>query len=261
MERVTDHAQAITAAHIDAAKETLVLSRTTHLDALGQRLREPRVARVVQAVLLGDADVPYDTDDFTYTVDLGLVVKEKSGATIANPLYREVLARELSYRTQSNLPEPWWPWARADGALDVPALVAAFIAWWRENAAVMEERANPDYLEAVPHLVFMAFLQRVVNGGGRITREYAAGRGALDLLLEYRGEKHVFEIKRVPARHVSRERVREKGLVQLARYLDTVGVSEGWLLIFDQRAGESWEDRLTVENVEVGGKTLRVRGM
>ena len=223
--------------------------------------RIEQYARVVQAVLLGDAPVPYDSDDFTYTVDLGLIVHPKSGAAIANPLYREVLARELSYRVQQNLPEPWWPWARADGTLDVPALVAAFIQWWRENAAVLEERAERDYLEAVPHLVFMAFLQRVVNGGGRITREYAAGRGALDLLVEFGGEKHVFEVKRVPARHVAKERVRESGLSQLGRYLDTVGVTEGWLLIFDQRAGLSWEERLTTEDVTVSGKNLHVRGM
>ena len=260
-ERVRDRAVSIAAADIDAAKEALVLARTTHLDALGQLLKEPRVARVVQAVLVGDMEVPYDTDDYTYTVDLGLISDARSGATIANPLYREVLARELCYQTQRNLPEPWWHWSRGDGTLDVPALVAAFTGWWRENAAVLEERANRDYLEAVPHLVFMAFLQRVVNGGGRITREYAAGRGALDLLLEYGGEKHVFEIKRVPPRHIARDRVRAQGIAQLDRYLDTVGVTEGWLLIFDQREGLSWEERLTVEDVEVGERTVHVRGL
>lgn len=261
MQRVIDRSVPITAAHIDAAKEALVLARTTHLDALGQRLKEPRVSRVVQAVMLGDMPIPYASDDYTYTVDLGLIAYTVDGAVIANPLYREVLARELSYEVQLNLPRPGWTWARPDGTLNVPALVDAFTEWWRQSAAVLEERSEAGYREAVPHLVFMAFLQRVVNGGGRITREYAAGRGALDLLVEYQGEKHVFEIKRVPAAHVSRERVRVDGLKQITRYLDTVGVSEGWLLIFDQRAGMSWEARLTVEDVEVDGKWVRVRGM
>ncbi|GDX82681.1 hypothetical protein LBMAG42_44920 [Deltaproteobacteria bacterium] len=261
MRLVLDRSVPITAADIDVAKEALVLARTTHLDALGQRLRDPRVAPVVQAVLVGDMELAYASDDYTLCLDLGLVADTKSGATIANPLYREVLARELSYQTQRNLRDAWWKWSRADGTLDVPALVEAFTEWWREHAAVLEERAERGYLEAVPHLVFMAFLQRVVNGGGRITREYAAGRGALDLLLEYEGEKHVFEIKRVPARHVSLERVRAEGLKQTASYLDTVGVSEGWLLIFDQREGRSWEERLTTEDVDVGGKWVRVRGM
>ena len=260
MELVRDRVLPITAEHMDAAKETLILSRTTHLDALGQRLRESRVAAVVQAVLLGDAAISYASDDYTYVVDLGLVADDKNGATIANPLYREVLARELSYEAQRNLPQPWWKWDRPDGTLDVPALVEAFLEWWRENAPIIEERAERGYVEAVPHIVFMAFLQRVVNGGGRITREYAAGRGALDILLEYAGEKHVFELKRVPPRHVSRERARANGLTQIARYLDGVGAKEGWLLLFDQRPGLSWEDRLTAEDVEVDGKLVRVRG-
>ena len=260
MELVTDRAEPVTAEHVDAAKEALILSRTTHLDALGQRLKEPRVARVVQAVLLGDMEILYETDDYSYVLDLGLVSDNKNGATIANPLYREVLARELSYRTQRNLPPPWWPWSRPDGRLDVPALVQAFLDWWRENAPIIEERADRNYIEAVPHIVFMAFLQRVVNGGGRITREYAAGRGALDILLEYGGERHVFELKRVPPRHVSRDRVRAQGLTQIARYLATVGVPDGWLLIFDQRAGLNWEERLTVEDIVADGKLVRVRG-
>ena len=63
VELVPDREQPITAAHVDAAKEALILARTTHLDALGQRLREPRVARVIQAVLVGDMPVAYASDD------------------------------------------------------------------------------------------------------------------------------------------------------------------------------------------------------
>ena len=71
---------------------------------------------------------------------------------------------------------------------------------------------------------------------------------------------NVFEIKRVPPRHVAWAQVRERGIAQVARYMDTVGVREAWLLIFDQRAGRSWEDCLTVEDVDVDGKLVRVRG-
>ena len=54
---------------------------------------------------------------------------------------------------------------------------------------------------------------------------------------------------------------RSEGLKQLAGYLSTVGVNAGWLLIFDQRPGGSWEERLTVEEVDTGGRRVRVRGM
>ena len=55
------------------------------------------------------------------------------------------------------------------------ALLKEFQKFWRRNGELWEAKA--DYTEAFPHLLLMAFLQRVVNGGGRIEREYAAGRG------------------------------------------------------------------------------------
>ena len=250
----------VTAGHIDQAKERLLRSRTTHLDALGQRLKDARVAPILRAMLLGDERINYESDDFDYCVDLGLVRRSPDGAEVANPLYREVLARQLSYNEQENLPSPWWKWQAADGSIDMPALMEAFFEWWRENAEIAMEHNPVDYREAVPHLCMMAFLQRVVNGGGRIQREFAAGRGAVDLVVEYGGKRTVIELKRVAPTHSSLETVRRKGLVQLQSYLDRLGETEGWLLIFDQRAGLSWEQRLWTETVQVEGKTIWLRG-
>ena len=39
------------------------------------------------------------------------------------------------------------------------------------------------YREAGPQLLLQAFLQRIVNGGGRIEREYGLGRRRTDLLV------------------------------------------------------------------------------
>lgn len=260
MELLTDPAWPVTAEAIDQARERLILSRTTHLDSLAVRLKDERVARIVSAVLLTDGRIDYTHDDFQYVVDLGLIRRTPTGAEAANPIYREVLGRQLSYNYQENIPTPRWSWRTADGRLDMPVLVAQFLKWWRNNAAIVEEHADRGYLEAVPHLAFMGFLQKLVNGGGQVTREFAAGRGALDLLVEYAGQRHVIELKRIPPRHRTLEYVREEGLEQLTRYLDELGETEGWLLIFDQRTGKTWEERLWSEDLVVEGKTLHLRG-
>ena len=257
---VPDRAQPVTAAHVDAAKERLIQSRTTHVDALAHRLRDPRVSRVVLPILLGDGQIDYQHDDFTYTVDLGLVRRGLDGAEISNPLYREVLVRDLTTNRQENLPRPWWPWARRDGTLDMPALADAFTDWWRENAEMAERHADRGYIEALPHIALMAFLQRVVNGGGMISREYAAGRGRIDLLVEYAGERQAMELKRVFDGGRSPERVKAEGIAQLCGYLDRLGLAEGWLWIFDQRAGRTWEQRIWAESLTVHGKRLHLRG-
>jgi hypothetical protein len=241
------------------AREALIAARTTHLDALSERLKDTRVARVLEGVLLGDRALPVDTDDFVYTIDLGLVQDTPDGAQIANPMYREILTRVLSNKRQSAIPRPWWPWRRPDGGLDMGALVEAFLGWWTENEAMVKEEDAGAYPEAVAHLSFMAFLQRVVNGGGRVYREFAAGRGAVDLLVEYGGERFVVELKRVRPRHDSLERARERGAAQLSGYLQSLGLTEGWLIVFDQRdlppAARQWrEDR------PVDGLLLHLRG-
>lgn len=256
---VPDRSQPITRAHVDEARERLIRSRTTHLDSLAERLKEPRVATIVQAVLLGDEPVQVDTDDFQYVVDLGLVKRTSGGAEAANPLYREVLARQLSLNMQANLPVPWWPWASEDGRLDFPALLAAFRQWWRENADMLPPLAQ-GYPEAVPHLALCAFLQRVVNGGGRVHREFAAGRGAMDLLVDYGPDRFALEIKRVRTRD-SLDTIVARGVAQLGNYLGTVGLDHGWLLVFDVRPDRSWDDRLwTREETTRDGKRVVVLG-
>ena len=39
------------------------------------------------------------------------------------------------------------------------------------------------YKEAGPQLLLQAFLQRIINGGGRIEREYGLGKKRTDLLI------------------------------------------------------------------------------
>jgi hypothetical protein len=258
---VPDRTQTITRAHVDAAREQLIRARTTHLDSLAERLREPRVARIVQAVVLGDEpfSIVYSGDDFQYVEDLGLLRRGPDGAEPANPMYREILARQLSYDVQASVPKPSWSWATPEGRLDFPALLAAFRQWWRENAD-FAARPIPEYPEAVPHLALCAFLQRVVNGGGTVHREFAAGRGAMALLVEYGPDRFAVEIKRVRPRDAL-DSVVESGIAQLGRYLDTVGLDHGWLVVFDVRPDKSWDERLWSREASTrDGKRIVVLG-
>ncbi|MEL6346295.1 MAG: hypothetical protein AAFV53_24505 [Myxococcota bacterium] len=91
----------------------------------------------------------------------------------------------------------------------------------------------------MPHLTFMAFLQRVVSGGSTVLREYAAGRAAVDLVVTYGQDRFVIELKRAAAGVQGMDKAKENGSRQLANYLDTLDEEEGWLLIFDQRTSST----------------------
>ena len=189
----------VTADHVREARELLVQDRAVHLDSLAVRLRDPRVKKIVELILTGDMDPEIlQGDDFLLTQDLGLVTAENGSPEIANPIYREIIVRVLSAPYQLSIPTPEWQWQNDDGTLDMNALLREFQDFWAQHGEIWEVKA--DYTEAFPHLLLMAFLQRVVNGGGIIEREFAAGRGRVDIAVNYAGTWTVIEIKLVNRR-------------------------------------------------------------
>jgi len=247
--RLVTDGSAITADHIEAAKEELIKSRAVHIDSLAERLRDPKVKRIVQPILAGASDPTLaDGDDFRLCLDLGLVTLEDGVPSIANPIYREVLIRTLNYGQQLAIPAPEFRWTKDDGDLDLEALFDEFQVFWRRNGDLWEQKA--DYTEVFPHLLLMAFFQRVLNGGARLTREAAVGRERMDMLIEWKGFSHIIEIKLVHP-HDGREATLQSGLRQIARYADKVGHdATKTLVIFDRTpAGRTmpWEERLRRE--------------
>jgi hypothetical protein len=258
-ERVVDHdvmdrGVEVTAAHVDAAKEVIILERRTHIDSLVARLREERVRRIIAPMLVGGrATGDVLDDDFAYVVGLGLVQLREGQWVIANRIYQEVIPRALTFAQQGQIVVKPASFVRPDGSLDMGRLMADWQVFWREDGHLAAEGFG--YREAGPHLMLMAFLQRVINGGGRIQREYGLGRGALDLVVEWRGERHAIEVK---LRRDSE--TEERALEQVAQYLDQLGMDEGWLVMFDLRKGSSWEQRLTNRELEHSGKRVQVVG-
>ena len=253
--------ETVTIDHIREARELLIQERAVHLDSLAERLRDPRIKRIVELIFTGDMDPDLlRGDDFILAQDLGLVTAVGGSPEIANPIYREIIARILSYPYQLSLPEPEWRWQKPDGTLDMDALFREFQDFWSQHGDIWEEKA--DYTEALPHLLVMAFLQRVTNGGGRIEREFAAGRGRVDLAVLYGGVWTVIEIKLVGRR--GREATIEQGLTQISRYRDTVDPrAAAYLVVFDRTdAGRAkpWEERLTWETRDAPGGAVTVVG-
>jgi hypothetical protein len=256
--RVLDYEsrETVTAEHVSEAREQMITARETHLDALGKRLGDPRVKRVVQTVITGDMEPPLGrTDsDVELSLDMGLVRWDtRKGFVISNPIYEEILIRYLNSAYHDSTPPPSsWEWQNPDGSLDMDSLLREFQGFWREHSEIWEERA--DYTEAFPHLLLMAFLQRITNGGGNVERETAAGRGRLDLAVEYEKKWYILEIKIIHS-YSSPKAVMEKGLGQIRFYRDrTHPEAPAYLVIFDRRPGtkeKPWEERLGWE--EVGG--------
>ena len=248
------------------AREQLIRSRATHLDQLTDKLQEPRVHRVIASVLAGEEyDTTLPVDDLQYVQDMGIITLDRQ-VRISNAIYREVIPRELTWTRQLTISQetPWY--VRVDKRLDMPKLLRAFQQFFRENADAWIERFQ--YKEAGPQLLLQAFLQRIINGGGRITREYGLGMRRMDLYLEwplddalaFRGplQKVVLELK---IRRKALETTIAEGIEQTSSYAANCGAEEAHLLLFDRSGEQNWDAKIWERTEMCHGRVVQIWGM
>lgn len=262
MKHMRDRSKPITVEVIQQAKEELILRRDTHLDQLADKLREGRVRRVIEPLLAGEGeaqDIP--EPDITYVRDLGLISMSKPVA-IANGIYREIIPRELTWSTQEFLSQQTEWYVAPDGKLEMNKLLAAFQQFFREHSEHWVERF--DYKEAGPQLLLQAFLQRIVNGGGRIEREYGLGRKRTDLLVLWNPPDLAGGVQRVvlelklgnPHAHA----LLKRGLEQTAEYMDRCRAEEGHLVIFDRDPARTWDEKIFTRTEQHAGRVIQLWG-
>ena len=252
-----DRSRPIEVDDVYAAREELILSRRTHLDQLAHKLEEARVRRVVEPLLSG-GEARHQVRDLEYVRDLGLLAPD-SPPRMANPIYAEVVPRELGYVLQDSLDVQVAWYVDDDGSLNMTKLLTAFRTFFGEHSEHWLGRFS-DYPEAGPQLILQAYLHRVVNSGGRIEREYGLGRGRTDLLVLWPREagqpsdlweRFVIECKVLrDSDRKSLEWTVEHGVEQTLGYMAKCKAEEGHLVVIDRRAGveecrrsEGTEDR------------------
>ncbi len=258
----SDLSRPVGGADVLQARERLVVRRETHLDYLTRKLEEERVRRVVEPILSGAVESGHSARDLEYARDLGLVARD-APPRMANPIYAEVVPRELTWAIQEGLVQETAWYVDAEGGLDVVGLLAAFQRFFREHSEHWVQRFQ--YREAGPQLLLQAFLQRVVNSGGRIEREYGLGRGRTDLLVIWpkgeRLQRIVVECKVLHPRRSLQSTV-DEGIEQTAGYVDRCAADAGHLVVFDRDEGRSWDDKVFhCRRLSAGGVDVHVWGM
>jgi hypothetical protein len=262
-----DRNKSVTVEQMRQARESLIQRRDTHLDQLTDKLKEDRVRRVILPLLQNEGDVAsLHPDDVQYVDDLGLIHVERQGqVTIANRIYQEIIPRELTWGHQMGINQSQAWYVMQNGRMDIDKLLTAFQNFFRENAEVWLQCY--DYKEAGPHLLLQAFLQRIVNGGGRIAREYGLGRGRTDLFLQwpltpdgFTGpmQQVVLELK---IQHKGKATTLATGLEQTARYADQCGADSAHLLIFNRDPDVAWDEKIYQEKHSSGDRAITVWGL
>lgn len=250
------------------AQEQIIYRRDTHIDILIDKLREERVRNVIAPILAnedGEVEQHLKDDDIQYVIDLGLIVRDKP-LRVANAIYKEVIPRELTWARQQTLIQQSAWYMNPDNSINMEKLLLDFQQFFRENADAWIERF--DYKESGPQLLLQAFLQRVVNGGGYIDREYGLGRGRTDLLItkplteQYGGPFQRIVLELMIFRN-NMDATIANGLKQTLEYMDKCGgtINEGHFILFDRRPERSWDDKIWHRTEVYRGRKIEVWGM
>ena len=262
-----DYSKPITKKLAEQAIQNIILARGTHFDSLIKILREQRVRKIIEPLILGEEVADKTSDDYLYTRDVGLIreigsINAGSRTEVANPIYAEIIIRSLNQGVQDSIMNTYMeyqlPRYLKDGRLDMDYLIKDFQTYWRENSDIWKEKYRTElyqYDEAATHLVLQAFLQRVINSGGKVNREIALGTKRADLCIDYGERKYPIELKLL---HNIRNY--ENALSQIAEYADKCGSDSGWLVIFDRDTKKSWDDKIYVKEENLNGKRIFVAG-
>ena len=247
---ITDRNIPITKEIIERSKETLIIRQDTHLDSLFDKLNEERVRTIIDPIISGSPELAtFNLDDIKYVRDLGLI--KKNMFAIANPIYQEVIPRVLTSVLQEMVMQQRDWYVDSFGKLNMSKLLSAFTQFFRENSQVWAQHVR--YQESFPHLLLMAFLQRIINGGGTIHREYALGTKRVDLFIAWKKQKFVIELKVNYGADTLKY-----GLEQTAEYIDLCGADEGHLVIFDRSPNKTWEEKISHEVLSFHSKKINV---
>ncbi len=265
VEELSGKSKTITAEMVREAIQILIKRRDVHFDVLFQKLKEERIKKIIEPMILGeDLGKIRETDDYLYAKDLGLIRDDRGMVEPANPIYAEMIGRALSWWSQIEIEEKHPEFgipryfvksnnsAQSD-KIDISMLLKDFQKFWRENSEIWGKAYS--YKEAAPHLILQAFLQRVINGGGNIIREFAIGTGRADLCVVYKDKKYPIELKLY-----KNAKTYQEGTEQAAKYAEKMGCKDAWLFVFDRRKKRTWKDKLFVRKRSFNGIKVTIFG-
>jgi hypothetical protein len=257
-----DYSVVITDLQVNRAAENLIDRRDSHIDSLLERLKEIRVIKVMDSVFAGTkGTVPINSDDRQYCIDLGLVVKnEDQSLRPSNKIYQEVFSRVITDQIQYALDVNIDPKKLTDGkVLFMSDILRAFQKFWRHDSHSFPFRfkdfAAFKYDEATYSFMLESYLQKIVNSGGTVQRQFSEDRSAVDLAAIYNNHEYLIEVK-LNEYYFDMDDAQ----AQLAGYLGAAGEKEGWLVIFDRDLDKSWDEKIYWDTKQIGKLTIHVVG-
>ena len=250
--------KALTMTHFSEAHGQLLEERNTNIEHLLTNIRkDPRFQTLLMRVVSYENSVPFnpDNDIINELATYGVITKGTDRkCEIVNPIYLYRIIQAFKPLV-NGLERDYFPedadafqYLTDTGQLQMERLLDNFRDFIvRAGFRILQVPETPQEFIG-QHLLFAYLDQFVTSVSGAMYMEVPTGRGRMDLIILHNQRKYIVETKIWRS-----ERSYSQGKQQLAAYLSTEGVVEGYYIVFDHR--EVPEPRTETETID--GLTIR----
>ena len=241
--------QTWTEADLKASVRLLLKESNTNFDTLIKSLENDKALYDFVYRIIMEGDIIYFNNDEPIVLQgiMHGIFKDKGHIKIHNLIYEERLYNYMVAKTTVAM-QSYINYAEHfktdNNGLNMPAALLKFQQFMKEEF----NEKDITFLERQGRLVFLSFLTPVLNGKGQTFKEVQVSEEKrLDIVTTYFQHKYIIELKRWYG-----EEAHQRGLNQLADYLEIHSVKEGYLVIFEYNKVKSWRS----EWIEHQGKRI-----
>lgn len=247
-----DRRSAWTKAGFLEAEKLLLNDKNTLFESLVNKLTDyPELKNVLYELLFTGKAIPYNPlNKYIETAEMfGFIKNENGSAVISNRIFEAVLYNlfiseeymdskiyDAGLREKNQFV--------SGGHLDMRRVLEKFV----ETFQYLYGDQNESFLEEAGRRYFMLFLKPIINGTGNCYVEpETRNRERMDLVVDYRGEQFVVELKIWHG-----DAYNKRGEKQIAEYLEYYELKKGYMISFNFNK----KKEIGVKDIVVGDKLL-----
>ncbi|RCW58348.1 AAA-like domain-containing protein [Halanaerobium sp. ST460_2HS_T2] len=201
-------------------------------------------------------DLIVDGRKITYNLDnptiekgelYGIFKNDNGSLKIHNRIYEQRIYNYLISKIENSMESDAFDFKDSfidNGQLNLKAVLERFQVFIKEQYSDRDR----DFLERNGRLIFLAFLKPIINGKGFDFKEVQISQEKrLDVVISYLEQKYIVELKIWRG-----EEYHQRGLEQLADYLESQNMDQGYLLSFNFNLNKEYKN----EEMEVKNKKI-----
>ncbi|MGL6108235.1 hypothetical protein [Romboutsia sp.] len=178
------------------------------------------------------------------------VLQDTNGMVkISNRIFEQVIYNYFTSKLENNIKKMTTynfreNFINNDGSLDMENILLKFQQFIKEQYSNIDEK----FIEREGRLLFLAFIKPIINGVGFDFKEVQiAEEKRLDVVITYNQFKYVIELKIWYG-----QSYHEKGLNQLADYIDNQGLDKGYLIVYNFNKNKEYkQDKVYIKDKEI----------